>query len=381
MKILVHSNAPWAATGYGTQCRQLIYRLREAGHDVAVSAFWGLQAARIEWDDFPIYPAGQHPYGSDVVGMHARHFGADWVLMLMDQWACSADTLNDLNVACWMPVDSDPLGAFDSAGLIAKRDTARKLLPIALTKFGQQRLAEADFKAEYVPHGLETRIFRPADDRKALRETMGVSDKFVIFMNAANMDRQRKGFAEQFAAFSRFANKHEDALLVLHTTDKTAQGLDLPEMSARMGIPKEQIKFNSQYLIAAGLIEPDQLRGSYGMADLFTGCSLAEGFGLPLVEAQLCGLPVVTTDAEEMREVAPHAWYAKSEKTWAGGHNSWWQRPMLDSITRIYELAYLRDGRWHAKGVKGRESAMKYDADKVFAEQWRPVLDKMEGML
>ncbi len=381
MKIIVHSNAMWCKTGYGTQCLQLVTRLREAGHDVAVSAFWGLHGGRIEWDGFPVYPAGQHPYGSDVVGMHARHFGADWVITLMDEWALGAETLNDLNVACWMPVDCEPLGAFDSAALIAKRDTARKFMPIAMTRFGQQQLDEAGFTAEYIPHGVDSRIFRPPDDRKTLREAMGVDDKFVIFMNAANMDKQRKGFAEQFTAFSRFANKHPDALLVLHTADQTPQGINLPEMAKRMAIPDESIKFNSQYLLAAGLIEPDQLRGSYGMADLFSGCSLAEGFGLPLVEAQLCGLPVVTTDAPEMREVAPHAWHAKAEKTWAGGHNSSWWRPTLDSITKIYNLAYLRDGRWHAKGIKGREAALQYDADTVFSQSWKPVLEKMEGML
>ncbi len=381
MKILIHSNAPWAKTGYGQQCCQLIYRLREAGHDVAVSAFWGLQASRIDWDDFPIYPAGQHPYGSDVVGMHARHFGADWIVTLMDQWACGAETLDGQNVACWMPVDAEPLSAFDSAALIAKRSTARKFVPIALTRFGQRQLAEGGFTAEYVPHGVDSRIFRPPDDRKALREAMGVADKFVIFMNAANMDRQRKGFAEQFAAFSRFANRHSDALLVIHSVDQTSQGLNLPEMAARMAIPEGQIKFNSQYLIAAGLLEPDQLRGSYGMADLFSGCSLAEGFGLPLVEAQLCGTPCVTTDAPEMVEVAPTSWHVKAEKTWAAGHNSWWWRPLLDPLTRAYERAYLRGGPWYAKSVKGRESAMRYDADVVFADYWKPVLEKMEGLL
>lgn len=381
MKIIIHSNAPWAPTGYGQQCHYLQTRLREAGHDVAISAFYGLEGARIEWDGIPVYPKGQHPYGTDVAGMHARHFGADWVITLMDQWALGHETLQDLNVALWMPVDCDPLGGFDQAGLTAKRDVCKKLLPIALTKFGQSRIEEAGFNAEYVPHGIESRVFVPPEDRKALRDAMGVDDKFVVFMNAANLDKQRKGFAEQFAAFSRFANRHPDALLVMHTMDDTPSGLKLAHTAQRMGISDDQIKFNSQYLIMGGHIQPDQLRGSYGMADLYSGCSLAEGFGLPLVEAQMCGVPVVTTDAPEMREVAPHAWYAKAEKTWAAGHNAWWWRPTIDSITRIYELAYARDGRWHAKRAKGRETAMRYDADHVWAEHWKPVLEKMEGLL
>src|SRR6266496_2625466 len=69
------------------------------GHDVAISAFHGQQGGMGEWEGFPVYPAGDHPYGGDVVGLHARHFGASWVIPIMDFWAVSTDTLIRLNVA------------------------------------------------------------------------------------------------------------------------------------------------------------------------------------------------------------------------------------------------------------------------------------------
>ena len=37
MRILVHANAPSIPTGYGVQCKYLVDRLAEAGHEVAVS--------------------------------------------------------------------------------------------------------------------------------------------------------------------------------------------------------------------------------------------------------------------------------------------------------------------------------------------------------
>lgn len=84
MKVMWCSNAPWCRTGYGTQTEIWVPRLAELGHDMAIFAFHGLQGGMIDWQGIPVYPAGLQPYGGDVVGMHARHFGADLVITLMD---------------------------------------------------------------------------------------------------------------------------------------------------------------------------------------------------------------------------------------------------------------------------------------------------------
>jgi len=52
-----------------------------------------------------------------------------------------------------------------------------------------------------------------------------------------------------------------------------------------------------------------ELRALYAMADLFVYTSLYEGFGLPIVEAQLQGTAVVTSDVSSMPEAAgPHSY-------------------------------------------------------------------------
>ena len=45
------------------------------------------------------------------------------------------------------------------------------------------------------------------------------------------------------------------------------------------------------------------IQAAYCYADAFLFPSLAEGFGWPLIEAQACGCPVITTDAAPMNEV------------------------------------------------------------------------------
>jgi len=45
-----------------------------------------------------------------------------------------------------------------------------------------------------------------------------------------------------------------------------------------------------------------ELVGLYQQSDLFISTSASEGFGLPLLEAMACGIPVLTTDSKGMRD-------------------------------------------------------------------------------
>jgi glycosyltransferase involved in cell wall biosynthesis len=54
-------------------------------------------------------------------------------------------------------------------------------------------------------------------------------------------------------------------------------------------------------------VPDDVLPLFYNVADVFVSPSLYEGFGLPLVEAMACGIPVICSDIEVFREVAGNA--------------------------------------------------------------------------
>ena len=54
-------------------------------------------------------------------------------------------------------------------------------------------------------------------------------------------------------------------------------------------------------------VENEALRALYSLASLFLFPSLEEGFGWPIVEAQACGCPVLTTRQAPMTEVGGEA--------------------------------------------------------------------------
>jgi glycosyltransferase involved in cell wall biosynthesis len=61
------------------------------------------------------------------------------------------------------------------------------------------------------------------------------------------------------------------------------------------------------WVSATGYESREELRSLYGLAEIFVYTSLAEGFGLPILEARACGTPVVASASTGMPEVAGDA--------------------------------------------------------------------------
>lgn len=115
-----------------------------------------------------------------------------------------------------------------------------------------------------------------------------------------------------------------------------ARGWDyqrLFELVARLGL-REHVHF-------ADYVRPAHLPLWYTGADLFAFPSVYEGFGLPVLEAMACGLPVVTTDSSSLRELAADAALVVEPGS---------SEALEEAMGRILEDRALRD-RLRAKGL------------------------------
>ncbi len=385
MKILIHSNGPHVPSGYGKQARHAGLMLRDLGHEVAFSCLSGLGGQPIRWEGFTLFPAGALNFSPDTIVPHALTYGADAIITIMDWWKLepAAGQLRqvaaDPGIVTAALIISDCQAENGGPGIPDQRTLARSgAYPVAVSQFGKARLEACGIQGVgYLPHAVDTTVYRPLEDKQALRAELGAEGEFIIGIMAANRDLVRKGFPEQFAAFKRFSKRHPDARLAMFTVPNGPGGVDLAEMAADMGILEKTI-FMPAYEQIAGLLPEEFMAKWYSTLDVLSLCSYAEGFGVPLIEAQACGIPVVATDGSAMSELARTAgWLVKGHRFWNPQHRAWWYRPDEDGIVKAWEKAYqhARDP-WRTKLC--REFALGYSVDNVRDTYWAPFLERLE---
>jgi FkbM family methyltransferase len=363
-------------------------RIKALGHDLAISAYYGHQGSEMEWNGIKIYPSYSAAYGSDVIVPNAlHHFGAHSsrslheascrgiIVTLGDVWTFESPLLDQLAVASWTPVDH-----------LAVPDVVRSwfnvmgAIPIAMSRFGERALQDAGFNPIYVPHGVDLSIFAPGD-QAAARKSVGLpEDAFVVGMVANNVGRDgnRKAFAEQVAAFAELRRKHSDAMLVLHCDVDQPAGMRLRPFLERT-LPKDSYTYTDIYAYRKGL-SPAAVAEVYRACDVLSNCSYGEGFGIPIVEAQSCGVPVVVTDATAMPELVGAGWKVGYERLWHDSQGGWAAKPRIGEIADAYLEAYDK-ARSEDLRAEAWAFAQAYDADTVVDRYWRPALDRFAEAL
>jgi glycosyltransferase involved in cell wall biosynthesis len=368
-RILWHSVAPWAPSGYAMQTAIWLKQLEKMGHEVVLSSYWGLSGAPTQWEGIMVLPGFGASYCSTSMFEHYKMVQPDLVITLGDVWVLDPSLLKQMPVVHWLPSDCRPMSLADRGVVNA---SGAKLM--AMSRFGYENFLRAGYDPVYCPHGIDTELFSP-QDRKTLREAMGISeDDFVIGLNGANNDAIRKGHPEQFLAFAKFLSIRPDAILAVHSGIHQDGGQDLEALAENLGIT-DRIRVVDQYRYHGGLIQPPEIAEWYNVIDVLSSCSFGEGFGLPIMEAQSCGVPVITTNASSMPELNPHGISVGGQPFWNGVHKAWWVKPNIGEMVTAYEKAY--EMRHDVPRDKLRAFAKEYDADTVAEKFMGPAVEEL----
>lgn len=355
------------------QTALFVPRIAALGHEVVISAPFSFGGSPLEWEGFPVLPAVRDQFGNDVLLANYQYHDCDLLITLCDPFglqACAKD-LAQLNTAIWFPVDCDPLGIGDWVTL---RDS--QATPVAMSRFGERVLRDRKTEPLYVPHGVDTRMFCPGDP-SVYREGAGIApDAFVIGVCAMNRDPLRKGIAEQMMAFAQFRARHPGAVMAMHTAPVASPGLNLMSLAAQLGIT-EAVRFPDSYALAAGLVTRQQLATWYQGLDVLSNCAYGEGFGLPVLEAQACGVPVIVTDCTALTELCGTGWLVSGTPFWAADHDAFRVRPDVADIAAAYEAAWQAREDGVMPREEAREFAARFDADQVALQSWKPVLETL----
>lgn len=380
MRILWMSNSPNAATGYGVQSAEVLPRIKADGHEVAVAANFGFSATQglAEWDDIPVFPSSKDQALNDIINAYAEEWRADWTISLYDVWTMQRNQWPK-QVASWVPIDHNPAPP-------AVAQWCRSVRPIAMSRFGQEMLRQQNIESVYIPHSVNTEVFRPTSEYrgKPSREMLGLpDDAYVVVIAGANqgISPPRKAWSQMFQALGHFLKAHNDAWVYVHTDlhQRPPAGLDLSTLLAACGMDDKRVRFTDSYMYTTGRISQADMAAIYSTGDVLLSTSMGEGFGVPVIEAQACGLPVIVSDFSAQPELCESGWLVKGQGWWdplSGQGLAWFYDPYVPSIVKHLELAYEARGD---QGLRDRAVAFAaaYDTATVYERYWRPFLTEL----
>jgi glycosyltransferase involved in cell wall biosynthesis len=255
------------------------------------------------------------------------------------------------------------------------------VLPIAMSPFGLKQMNEQGIEGVYIPHSINTKIFKPTYTFKGTktRKFMDVAeDSFLVMMNSANKANKsihRKAFPEALLAFKLFREKYPNSFLYIHTEPRGVHGgFNLIQLAKSVGLPQDAIIYPKPDDYRRG-ISQEELAALYTAADVTLTTSYGEGFGLATIESQACGTPTITSAFAASQDlVGEDSYLIPGQPFWDEAQVAWYSVPSIKSIVDALEMAY--NERSAEKSEKSIEFAKDFDVEKVWQEKWLPLLKR-----
>ena len=144
--------------------------------------------------------------------------------------------------------------------------------------------------------GRDDRFMRIDDISKnqRVKEKYSLPESYLLFTGTLEPRKNITGLLEAYGKA-----KARESLKLVITGKKGWLYKEIFQTVKRLNL-KDRVVFT-------GFADDDDLPSIYSMAKVFVYPSLYEGFGLPVLEAMACGVPVITSDVPSLREVAGEA--------------------------------------------------------------------------
>lgn len=379
LRIMLLADAPWANTGYGKMAANLVRFSRVCGldHIWGWTCIGGLSGGKIEWGDIQLYPRGQDMWSQDVVMNYYMEHNADVLISMKDVWLFGSLPSMPLDWAPLVPIDHSPI----STHITAKLQTA--FAPIAISKFGQIELAQHKIHSTYIPHAVDTNLYRPIDEvpKPDLKSRLDLPPGSWV-VGLVSMNRSRKCIARQLRGFARFLENNpdaqKDAVMFMWTSvlpEGDSAAVDLRPIIRELGL-NNRVYYPGQAMYEKGLPEV-KMPHLYNTFDVLTNVS-SEGAGLPILEAGSCGIPQLVLR------------YAAGPEYWTSGaivncaDIEYWSTPgvpfgLLDIDDYAEKLAKIYNGDPEKYRRRALRAIKPFNWESVVRRFWEPFLGDLES--
>ena len=397
MRIGWVSASPTATTGYGGQTFDVCSRVLERHFVVCIGAVgdifvWGGR------QKVPL-PSGKElkvlalsdaksapPLINDV---YIPEHNLDLIIGFMD--AFGIEYLNDVKIPVigYIPID----GPFTETWRHLLRNFHRI---VAYSRFGYEELLKffPPSKVHNIPHGMSTDVFRPLKNRDEIRERFeeeyGIPKGALLALNVGANLGIRKELPLLMRTFKSFAEEHGDAYLFMQTNAYAPfpKGYDL--IARRRILKMEKHIHFPKYNPIVSPATNEELAEVYNAADVYIQNSVAEGCGLPIVEAMSCGVPAIVPRNSAQTELVEggRGWIVENvpEEMYVQipiyvPLNTTYPVPNQLSLLEKLEEAYSSPAERKRYGRAARKYVVEHHNWKHVMEKWFKLLDEVEAEL
>ena len=144
---------------------------------------------------------------------------------------------------------------------------------------------------EYIPHGIDTEVFKN-HDKELCRKLLGINnDKFILMFGAVNLNNHHKGGDLLKEALKNLDSSIKENIHLVTIGDGGH------EISSEVGID----------ITGLGYISDDRVKSIiYSSADVFISPTRAEAFGLVVLESMSCGTATVAYGVGGILDLVRH---------------------------------------------------------------------------
>ena len=268
------------------------------------------------------------------------------------------------------------------------------------------------------PPGADTEVFKPTENKAALKERMGLGkDTFIIGTVMRNQKRKLyPNLIKDFSSYLKMLRRNgelelaHNTYLYLHTSYPDV-GWDIPDLIQEHQVATKVIltykcdSCNSVYSTffkgakaicpkchnptshmpnTASFVDRQTLAMIMNSFDCYVQYSNSEGFGMPMVEAASCGVPVVATDYSAMSDVVrkingfPVDVLSLSKESETGCLRAF---PNPESFIKIiHKISKMSPDKRAELSIRSREGVLEHYTYERTAKMWEEFFDSMEVM-
>jgi glycosyltransferase involved in cell wall biosynthesis len=351
------------------------------GHEAAIVANHGAQFLMNCTHGHPILPEGLMRYSVDAAPENIKSWIGDqpgFGVVLFDLWPLTGiEAFKELNLACWTPVDHQPLPP-----LVARFLAEGGHHAIAMSRFGEQELLKAGVPREevtYIPHGIDTAVFN--DKGMGARAAMGIpEDAFLVVTVAANRGRIpiRKAFGPMADAMATFMRDRPDVYWMIHTEPQgLSEGVNLPRLMQATGVDSQRVRYPHPIQFRNG-IPQEAIAQMLSAANCHLLTSMGEGFGIPVAEAAACGTLSVVSDFSAQPELLTvHGKKVPVQREWDEFQGSFFAIPNVAAIVTSLQEVYEETKAGKVDRGAVAAEMQRYDQTALYNASWKPLIEMM----